>query len=165
MQVDLRFKAVSRHARKGVRAAFCCGLLISSAASAAPAGDPPGTIDIHLVAELEQRAGAANPREQAFLYADLADKMTMLASHQIAEGEIEKAEDTLQKLEACTAKMESNFKQSKSLKKTELLLHTTNRRLTDMARAASFDVKPHIQQALLRLNAAQTSLLAVLFEQ
>ena len=89
--------------------------------------------------------------------------MTLLASHQMADGEIEKAQETLKHLEDCTAKMESNFQQSKSLKKTEMLLHMTNRRLTDMTRAASYDMKPQVQEALKRLNSAQTSLLAVIF--
>ncbi len=146
----------------GVGAALCSGMLLTLPVHAA-AGDPPATLDLHLITDLELRAGLANPREQAFLYADLADKMTLLADRQIADGEIEKAEETLHKLEACTAKMESNFQQSKSLKKTELMLHTTNRRLTDMARAASADIKPQVQQALLRLNQAQTSLLATIF--
>ena len=88
----------------------------------------------------------------------------MLAGKQLADGEVEKAEATLERMEACTAKMESNFQQSKSLKKTELLLHTPNRRLSDMVRAADMDAKPHVQSALKRLNVAQTSLLAMIFE-
>ncbi len=163
MNVATRWKSVSRKTRKGLGAALFCGVVTTGAASAAPATPPADMLDFHMMDELEHRALGANPREQAFLYADLADKMTILASKQLADGEIEKAEETLHRLEACTAKMESNFEQSKSLKKTEMMLHLTNRRLTDMARAASYDVKPHIQAALARLNAAQDSLLAVIF--
>ncbi len=149
-------------------AAICCGLLLGglpafAVTPAATLSAPPDGIDMHLVADLEQRALSGKPAEQAFLYADLADKMTLLASHQIAEGQIEEAEATLVKLEACTARMETNFQQSKSLKKTELLLHMTNRRLTDMVRAASYDMKPHVQSALQRLNVAQNALLALIF--
>ena len=164
MHVVTRWTGMMRGARKGIGAVMFCGMMVSGSAHAAtpPA---PGTVDLdlHLIASLEERALQANPREQAFLYADLADRMTLLAGRQIADGEIEKAEATLEKLEAYTAKMETNFAQSKSLKKTELLLHLTNRHLTDMARAASADVKPHVQEALARLNVAQASLLATIF--
>ncbi|MFN2975868.1 hypothetical protein [Terriglobus aquaticus] len=120
-------------------------------------------VDAHLLTELEQRALSANAREQAFLYADLADKMSVLAGKQLADGEVEEAEATLERMEACTAKMENNLQQSKSLKKTELLLHMTHRRLSDMVRAAGMDAKPHVQSALKRLDAAQTALLAMIF--
>ncbi len=163
MHVASCWTAVSRGVRLGAVAALCGGVLLTMPVRAAAGDPPPSTFDLHAVADLELRANAANPKEQAFLYADLADKMTLLASHQMAEGEIEKAQETLKHLEACTAKMESNFQQSKSLKKTEMLLHMTNRRLTDMTRAASYDMKPQVQEALKRLNSAQTSLLAVIF--
>ncbi len=163
MHVAASLSAVSRVVRLHLVVALCGGFLVVMPMHAAAAGPPPGTLDLHIVADLEVKASAANPREQAFLYADLADKMSLLASRQMADGELEKAEETLQQLEACTAKMESNFRQSKSLKKTEMLLHTTNRRLTDMTRAASSDMKPHVQDALKRLNLAQTSLLATIF--
>ena len=163
MHVVTRWKVVTRNARKGMGAVAVCGMMATPFACAATSAAQAYVPDTHMMADLEQRAMMANPREQTLLYADLADKMTLLASRQIADGEIENAEATLQKLELCTAKMESNLQQSKSLKKTELLLHTTNRRLTDMARAASSEVKPHVQTALQRLNAAQASLLVAIF--
>ena len=164
MHVATRLKVISQGALQGMSAAVLCGVIVAGT-GIARAATPAAAVDLelHLIAELEQHALLASPREQAFLYADLADRMTLLASRQIADGELEKAEATLEKLEACTAKMESNFAQSKSLKKTELLLHLTNRRLTDMARAASSDMKPHVQEALARLNVAQASLLATIF--
>ena len=166
MHVATRWSAVTRNARKGLGAVVMCGMMFTGVAFGAVPASPAAVadvLDLRLIADLEQRAMSANPKEQSFLYADLADRMTILASKQLADGEFEKAEATLHKLETYTAKMESNFEQSKSLKKTELMLHTTNRRLTDMARAASQDMKPHVQAALLRLNAAQASLLSAIF--
>ena len=152
-------------ARSGMRAALACTVLVGSVACAPPAHASSGVvvIDAHMLTELEQHALVANAKEQAFLYADLADKLSVLAGKQLADGEVEEAEATLERMEACTAKMESNLQQSKSLKKTELLLHMTNRRLCDMVRAAGMDAKPHVQAALKRLNAAQDSLLAMIF--
>lgn len=164
MHVAACLRSFRQGAIKAFCAAVCCGVLFGAMpACAAEAPAPPNGLDLHLVADLEQRASLANPKDQAFLYADLLDKMTVLASRQIAEGEIEKAYATLEEIKACTAKMESGLAQSKSLKKTELMLHMTDRRLNDMARAASSDVKPEVQEALKRLNTAQTSLLAVIF--
>lgn len=152
-------------ARKGFRVAVACTVLIGSTTVVRQAVAATGVevVDAHLLTELEQRALAANAKEQAFLYADLADKMSVLAAKQLADGEVEEAEATLEHMEACTAKMESNLQQSKSLKKTELLLHMTHRRLSDMVRAASMDARPHVQSALKRLDSAQTALLAMIF--
>ena len=165
MHVKVNIRKISRmRARKGLRAAMVCTVLIGSVGVAQPAHAASGAdVDAKMLTDLEQRALTANAKEQAFLYADLADKMSVLAGKQLADGEIEEAEATLEHMEACTAKMESNFQQSKSLKKTELLLHMTNRRLSDMVRASGLDAKPHVQSALKRLNAAQTSLLAIIF--
>lgn len=165
MQVVVLCKMKWTHARTGVRAAAMCTVLIGSFALAPPAHASAGVevVDATLLTALEQRALTANVKEQAFLYADLADKLSVLAGKQLADGQVEEAEATLERMEACTAKMESNFRQSKSLKKTELLLHTTNRRLSDMVRAAGMEAKPHVQAALKQLNAAQSSLLAMIF--
>ena len=165
MHVMVPFKTKWVRTRIGCRAAVACTVLLGPLAVTRSAAAATGVevIDAHVLTELEQRAVTANAREQAFLYADLADKMSVLAGKQLADGEVESAEATLERMEACTAKMESNLQQSKSLKKTELLLHMTHRRLSDMARAASMDARPHVQSALKRLDAAQTALLATIF--
>lgn len=165
MQVKVCCSKTFGRTRAQLRVVVVCSLFAGCIATARPARAATGVegIDAKLLTDLEQHAIAANVREQAFLYADLADKLSVLAGKQLADGEIDEAEATLERMEACTAKMESNFQQSKSLKKTELLLHNTNRRLSDMVRAASMDAKPHVQSALKRLNAAQTSLLAMIF--
>lgn len=165
----MHVKVVSRtnwlRARNGFHVAVACTAILGTATVARPAA-AAGAVDVvdaHLLTELEQRALSANAKEQAFLYADLADKLSALAGKQMADGDVDQAEATLEHMEACTAKMESNFQQSKSLKKTELLLHMTHRRLSDMVRAASMDAKPHVQSALKRLDTAQTALLAMIF--
>lgn len=161
----VNLRSICKKARRGFCVVVCCGVLFTAVpAFASSLSSPPDGIDSHWMADLEQRALAANPKDQAFLYADLLDKMTVLASRQIAEGEIENAAATLARMEACTEKMENGLKQSNSLKKTELMLHNTNRHLSDLARAASADVKPQVQSALKRLNVAQTSLLVAIFE-
>ena len=147
-----------------LRTAACCGAMIALPL-AAHAADNVILIDAATIASLQLRAQQASPREQVQMYADLADKISLLATREIAEGEEEKAVATLHELEACTAQLESGLQRdSKGLKKTEMLLHTTNRRLTDLVRSASGDMKPMVQSALKRLDKAQTALLSAVFE-
>ncbi len=157
----VRLHAIRTNAAKSVCAVFFCGVMCGAAPALASA--PLELVDVRVLSDLEQRASTANVREQALLYAELADKMTVLAGQQLADGQIDDAEKTLARIEACTSRMENGLQQSKSLKKTELLLHMTNRRLSDMVRAASSDVKPHVQDVLKHLNTAQTSLLSLIF--
>ena len=166
MQVSLRSHRMFRlpfSLPTHLRTAACCGAMIALPL-AVRAADHVMLIDSSLIASLELRAQQASPREQVQMYADLADKISLLASKEIAEGEEEKAEATLHQLEACTAQLESGLQRdSKGLKKTEMLLHTTNRRLTDLVRSASGDMKPMVQSALQRLDQAQTALLSAVF--
>ncbi len=131
----------------------------------AHAGDIPAP-DARAIADLESRALHADPREQVQIYADLADKISLVAAKQIAEGDAEAAERTLHQFESASAAIESDLlKNSKGLKKTEVLLHTTHRRMADLGRAASGDMKPVVLNALHRLDKAQTALLGMIFEQ
>lgn len=146
-----------------LRTAACCGMLALPLSS--PAADNGLMIDSATIASLQLRAQQASPREQVQMYADLADKISLLVSREIAEGEEEKAQATLHQLEACTAELESDLhRDSKGLKKTEMLLHATNRRLTDLVRSASGDMKPMVQSALRQLDKVQTALLSAVFE-
>jgi len=140
--------------------------LTAPLARAASNSSAPGElIDTTLIATLTTRAQQAQPRDQVQAYADLADKISLLANKQIVDGDIEAAQKTLQQLEACTLVIETGLQRdSRGLKKTEMLLHATHRRLTDMIRAASGDMKPIVQTTLKRLEKAQTILLAAVFE-
>ncbi len=149
------------------RAAVCAGTVLVFLASAplTHAAEPLVLVDASAIASLQLRAQQASPREQVQMYADLVDKISLLASREIAEGEFEKAEATLHQLEACTAQIESGLQRdSKGLKKTEVLLHTTRRRLTDLVRSASGEMKPMVQNAVSKLDHAQTALLGAVFE-
>ena len=148
-----------------LRAAACCGAMMALMPLALHAADNNlATIDPSMIATLQLRAEQAAPRDQMQLFADLADKISLLATKQIADGDEEHAQATLKQLEACTAQMEITLKlDSKGLKRAEMLLHTTNRRLKDLVRGASGDMKPVVQSALKRLDQAQTSLLSAVF--
>ncbi len=144
-----------------------CALLALAASStiAARAADNPLLVDPAMIASLQLRAQQAAPREQVQIYADLVDKISVLVGKQLAEGDEEKAQLTLHLLDTCAAELETDLKRdSKNLKRTEMLLHTTHRRLADMVRSASGDMKPVVQSAVNRLDRVQTALLSAVFE-
>ncbi|MGI4855061.1 MAG: hypothetical protein ACRYF4_13575 [Janthinobacterium lividum] len=148
-------------------AVACCGALAfgSLLPVNACAADNPLLIDPSLIASLRMRAQHAAPREQVQIYADLVDKISLLVSREIADGDDEKAQSTLHQLEDCAAILETGVQRdSKGLKRTEMLLHTTHRRLSDMVRNASGDLKPMVQSAVNRLDRVQTALLSAVFE-
>ena len=159
----MQYAAVS-HVRFFIGTAALYGALTLCAVSSAHAAAPVILVDEASITLLELRAQQATPREQVQLYADLTDKISLLAVKQITEGEWEKAEATLHRLEACTAQIEAGLQRdTRNLKKTEMLLHTTHRRLTDLARSAG-DMKPSVQTAVARLDHVQTALLTAVFE-
>jgi hypothetical protein len=168
MQVDVPStrRSLSLPLNRHLCQAVCCSVLVFvSAPHKAHAADNLVLIDTQMIAALQIRAQQAAPREQVQLYADLADKISLLVTKEIAEGDEEKAQAALQQLEACTAEIESGLhRDSKGLKRTELLLHMTNRRLADLVRSASGDMKPVVQSALKRLDKAQATLLSAVFE-
>lgn len=113
---------------------------------------------------LEEKALTAPMQERAMLYTQLAEQLALLAGQQIKSGEERQAEQTLMRMEQCTQQMQQQLSSnSKNLKQAELHLHDTERRMRDMVRLASSSMKPKVQTALLQLNAAQRSLLLLLF--
>lgn len=144
---------------------FAVVAIVFAVPSVMRAADNPLLIDPALIASLQLRAQQAAPREQVQIYADLVDKISLLVSRQLAEGDEEKAQLTLHQLEACAAVLETGLQHdSKNLKRTEMLLHSTHRRLSDMVRSASGDTKPVVQSALHHLDNVQTALLSAVFE-
>lgn len=162
MQVQYRKQVTSsRLVTYALMGIFSAALLLP----AARAADGPVLIDPALIASLQLRAKQAAPREQVQIYADLADKISLLIDKQLADGDEEKAQGTLRLFESCAAELESGLQRdSKNLKRTEMLLHTTHRRLADMVRSASGDMKPLVQSAVNRLDRVQNVLLSSVFE-
>lgn len=156
---------VSRFCHPSLVSASCAAMVLALATPSLQAADNPLLINPALIASLQVRAQQAAPREQVQIYADLLDKISLLVSHQLADGEEEKAQATLHELETCASVLETGLQRdSKNLKRTEMLLHGTHRRLSDMVRSASGDMKPLVQSAVSRLDRVQTALLSAVFE-
>src|ERR1700722_890152 len=73
------------------------------------------------LAQLEQRASEASPREQCFLYAQLVHEMTEQAGKQIGSGDTEQAAATLKKVNRYAHLIHINLaRDTKQLKNAEM---------------------------------------------
>src|ERR1700732_1350214 len=94
--------------------------------------------DAQSLARLELRAEQAGPRDQCFLYTELVHTMTEIAGKQMLEGDIEKASDTLKKVNHYAQLIHMDLaSNSKRLKNAEMLLHHTTYRLGEYLHRAS----------------------------
>jgi hypothetical protein len=113
---------------------------------------------------MEQRADAAQPRDQCYMFAEVLHGLTELAGREIAAGDDQDASTTLTHIDAVAGKMQkASAANAKRLKNAELLLEHITRRLTDMAHVASSEQRSATQAALARVNQLHSEVLAVIF--
>lgn len=121
-------------------------------------------LDAAALAQMEQQADAAQPRDQCFLFTEVLHGLTELAGRQIAAGDETDATATLEHIDAVAAKVQqTSSANAKRLKNAELLLERTTRRLTDMARVVSGSERTAMQATLQRVDHVHTQLLAMVF--
>lgn len=120
--------------------------------------------DPQFIAQLEQKAVQAKPREQCFIYTELVHSMTQLAGKQFVDGDIEAASASLKKVEHYAELIHMNLaNDTKKLKDAEMLMHHTTVRLGDFLRQASSDDRPVLQATLARLDHVHDELLTQVF--
>jgi hypothetical protein len=113
---------------------------------------------------MEQRADAAQPRDQCYMFAEVLHGLTELAGRQIAAGDDQDVTTTLSHIDSVAAKMQKvSAANAKRLKNAELLLEHITRRLTDMAHVASADQRVTMQATLQNIDHLHTQVLTVLF--
>ena len=116
------------------------------------------------LAQLEQRASQANPREQCFLYAELVHTMTEKAGKEIADGDIEKANVTLKQINLFAHMIHVNLaKDTKRLKDAEMLMHHTTYRLAEYLHLVNGEDKATVQATLKQLDQVNDELLTQVF--
>jgi hypothetical protein len=117
--------------------------------------------DAQALAMLEIRAQQAGPRDQCFLYTELVHTMTEIAGKQMLNGEIDKASDTLKKVnhyaQLIHMDMASN---SKRIKNAEMLMHHTTYRLAEYLHKASSEDQDTLKVTLKQLDKVHEELLA-----
>jgi hypothetical protein len=113
---------------------------------------------------MEQRADAAQPRDQCYMFAEVLHGLTELAGREIAAGDDQDAGSTLTHIDSVAAKMQKvSAANAKRLKNAELLLEHVTRRLNDMAHVASGTQRSAMQATLLCVDHLHTQVLAVIF--
>jgi hypothetical protein len=121
-------------------------------------------LDAAALAQMEQRAETAQPRDQCFLYAEVLHGLTELAGREVAAGDQTDADSTLQHIDTVAAKMQkASASNAKRLKNAEQLLEHTTRRLTDIAHIVTGSERTAMQATLQRIDRLHTQVLTMVF--
>jgi len=116
------------------------------------------------IAQLEQRASQANPREQCFLYTELVHTMTVKAGKEISDGEDEKAAATLKQINQYAHLIHMNLaRDTKRIKNAEMLMHHTTYRLAQYLHLVSADDQQTVKETLKQLDQVNDELLTQVF--
>jgi hypothetical protein len=116
--------------------------------------------DAQALAMLELRAQQAGPRDQCFLYTELVHTMTEIAGKQMLSGEIEKASDTLKKVNHYAQLIHMDLaSNSKRIKNAEILMHHTTYRLGEYLHKASSEDRDTLKATLQQLDKVHDELL------
>ena len=120
--------------------------------------------DAQTLSQMEQRAQAANPRDQCYLYTELVHTMTEMAVKQIADGDDGNTNAVLRQIDRYSHLIqESLAKNTKHLKNAEMLMHHTTRRLAESLHLASGDDRSNVQATLKQLDLVQDQILNQVF--
>jgi hypothetical protein len=150
-----------------MRFLVCSITVLSLAALAIPAcasSPDDKMIDQQTISAIEARIPTAQPREQAFLYAELIHQMTEFSMKQYAAGETDKATDLLKQIQNVTKKLHlSMADNNKRLKNAEILLRHTAFRLTEFLHNSSTDDRDVVEATLAQVNKAESETMLEVF--
>ncbi len=136
-------------------------LAITPAASAAS----DKALDTQEIAALEIKAAQAAPKEQCFLYAQLAHSMTELASQQLSAGNIAQASASLKAVQMYAEKIHMGVADdAKKLKNAEILMRHTAYQLKELLMGASLDDRPTLESTLKQLDQVQSEMMLQVFK-
>ena len=122
-------------------------------------------VDDQKINELELRAEHAQPQEQCYLYAQLVSQMGQVADHQLAGGDADGAQKTLDKMQRYTSRIHQTLgPRDKKLKESEILVRQTARRVDSMFHQAALEQQEMLRGALQRLNALQAEMMLAVFQ-
>ena len=130
-------------------------VLVLAAVTVAPAAYAANdkVLDTHEMAALESRAAQASPKEQCFLYAELAHSMAELAGQQLVAGETQQASASLKAVQQYTQKIHMNVADdAKRLKNAEIMM------------GASLDDRPTLETTLKQLDQVQSEMMLQVFK-
>lgn len=138
-------------------------LTLSPCARAAAIDESIPTPEV--LAQLEQRASAASPREQAWLYTELVHSMTEKAGKELADGDDNAAQATLKQINRYAHLLETSLaRNTAKLKNAEMLMQHTTFRLGQYLHLASGDDRAEVQATLKQLDQVNDALLTQVFQ-
>jgi hypothetical protein len=141
------------------------GLLATLAVSPAAVAASDKVPDQREVATLEAKAAQAAPKEQCFLYAELAHSMTVLASQQLTAGDTTKASESLKAVQAYAEKIHMGVADdAKKLKNAEILMRHTAYQLKELMMGAPLEDRPTLESTLRQLDQVQAEMMLQVFK-
>jgi len=136
-------------------------LAITPAASAAS----DKVLDVQEIAALETKAAQAAPKEQCFLYAELAHSMAQLASQQLSAGDVAQASASLKAVQKYAEKIHMGVADdAKKLKNAEILMRHTAYQLKELLMGASLDDRPTLESTLKQLDQVEAEMMVQVFK-
>ena len=122
-------------------------------------------LDQQQMAALEARAAQAAPKEQCFLYAELAHSMTELASQQLSAGDTAKASASLKAVQTYAEKIHMGVADdAKKLKTAEIMMRHTAYRLKELMLGAPLDDRPTLESTLHQLDQVEAEMMIQVFK-
>ena len=122
-------------------------------------------LDQREMAALEAKAAQAGPREQCFLYAELAHSMAELASQQLSAGDTAKASASLKAVQTYAEKIHMGVADdARKLKNAEILMRHTAYRLKELLLGASLEDRPTLESTLRQLDQVQAEMMLQVFK-
>lgn len=122
-------------------------------------------LDAQAMSALETKAAQASPKEQCFLYAELAHSMTELASQQLSAGDTAHASASLKAVQNYAEKIHMGVADdAKRLKNAEILMRHTAYRLKELMLGAPLDDRPTLESTLKQLDQVQSEMMLQVFK-
>ncbi|HEX4154964.1 MAG TPA: hypothetical protein VHY48_05075 [Acidobacteriaceae bacterium] len=150
--------------RRAANFALITVIFSFSLTSALASGPDEAPLDATTLMRMEERAEAAQPRDQCYLFTEVLHGLTELAGRQIAAGDTIDAAATIERINAVAARVQqSSSADARHLKNAEELLQHTTRRLTDMAHIVSGSEHAAMQTTLQHLDRVHTQVLSLVF--
>ena len=122
-------------------------------------------LDVQEISALETKAAQAAPKEQCFLYAELAHSMAQLASQQLSAGNVAQASASLKAVQKYAEKIHMGVADdAKKLKNAEILMRHTAYQLKELLMGASLDDRPTLESTLKPLDQVQAEMMLQVFK-
>ena len=117
------------------------------------------------LAQLEQRASIAKPREQCFLYTELVHAMTAKAGKELSDGDTDNAAATLKQVNRYAHMIHMNLAHdTKKIKDAQMLMNHTTYRLAQYLHLVSGEDQQTVKDTLKQLNQVNDELLTQVFQ-